>query len=372
MNARKLRNLAFQVHRYIGLAVAIVIIIVGLTGSILVFYPEMDNYLLDRQFGTVISQGEKISYTQVIDLAKEHYKDRTDWKMSLVNLFPDRPYTVWFTTPSQEYIGAFIDPYTGKVMGDYIWDRSIFGTMLKLHYQLLAGEIGTIVVGIAAFLTIVLSITGLMLWNGWKNLWLGLKIKWQGHPMRVNFDIHKTAGILSVAFLTVLSLTGFAWNFSAQAKPIIHAATFTPILPELKSQPIPGKSPLDISVFIEKADALFPQSSTTYLFLPQDREGIFAITKKQIGESMKHGQTKISFDQFSGKVLRVEDALKPTRAEFVLNSFVPLHFGTFGGVPTRILYVFVGLSPLVLFITGAKMFKLRLWDRQRKQSRQVS
>ncbi|MEH2463939.1 PepSY-associated TM helix domain-containing protein [Nostoc sp.] len=36
----------------------------------------------------------------------------------------------------------------------------------------------------------------------------------------------------------------------------------------------------------------------------------------------------------------------------VLNSFEPLHYGTFGGILTRILYVFVGLAPLILFITG--------------------
>ncbi|MEH1769678.1 MAG: hypothetical protein V7L27_32615 [Nostoc sp.] len=28
-----------------------------------------------------------------------------------------------------------------------------------------------------------------------------------------------------------------------------------------------------------------------------------------------------------------------------------MHYGTFGGLPTRILYVFVGVAPLVLFVT---------------------
>jgi uncharacterized iron-regulated membrane protein len=368
MNARKLRNLAFQAHRYIGLAVAIILIIVGLTGSILVFYPEMDNYRIDRQFGTVIPQGEKISYERAIEVVKDHYKDRPDWKISSINIFPDRPYTAWLSTPTKEYTVALVNPYTSRFMGDYVWDKSIFGTILKLHYQFLAGDIGTIIVGIAAFLMFILSITGLMLWNGWRNLWLGFKIKWKGHPMRVNFDIHKTAGILSVAFLTVLSLTGFGWNFYAQAQPVIHAATFTPILPELKSKPIPGKSPLSVSELLQKADALFPQSSTTYLVPPQDKDGVFTVGKKQAAESVKYGQTIVNIDQFSGEVLQVQDALKPTRAQMVLNSFLPLHYGTFGGVPTRILYVFVGLSPLVLFVTGAKMFKLRLWDRKRKQS----
>lgn len=368
MNTRKLRNIAFQAHRYIGLAVAMILIIVGLTGSILVFYPEMDNYLIDRQFGTVIPQGEKISYDRAIEIVKDHYKDRPDWKISSINIFTDRPYTAWLNTSTKEYTIALVNPYTSRFMGDYVWDKSIFGTILKLHYQFLAGEIGTIVVGIAAFLMFILSITGLMLWNGWRNLWLGFKIKWNGSPMRFNFDIHKTAGILSVAFLTVLSLTGFGWNFYAQATPVIHAVTFTPILPEAKSKPIGDRSPLNISELIKKADSLFPQSSTTYVELPQDKEGVLTVGKKQIGESVKYGQTLVKFDQFSGEILQIQDVFKPTRAEKVLNSFTPLHFGTFGGVPTRILYVFVGLSPLVLFITGAKMFKLRLWDRKHKQS----
>ncbi|MHC5613436.1 MAG: PepSY domain-containing protein, partial [Nostoc sp.] len=40
----------------------------------------------------------------------------------------------------------------------------------------------------------------------------------------------------------------------------------------------------------------------------------------------------------------------------VLNSFAPLHYGTFGGLPTRILYVFVGVAPLVLFVSGFLMW----------------
>ncbi|MEH2296040.1 PepSY-associated TM helix domain-containing protein [Nostoc sp.] len=43
----------------------------------------------------------------------------------------------------------------------------------------------------------------------------------------------------------------------------------------------------------------------------------------------------------------------------VLKSFVPLHYGTFGGLPTRIFYVFVGLAPLILFITRLVMWWYR-------------
>ncbi|MEH2120863.1 PepSY-associated TM helix domain-containing protein [Nostoc sp.] len=65
----------------------------------------------------------------------------------------------------------------------------------------------------------------------------------------------------------------------------------------------------------------------------------------------------------SGQVLRVDNSLKASLGDKILNSFEPQHYGTFGGLPTRILYVFVGLAPLILFITGFVMW----WDRKRKQ-----
>lgn len=38
-----------------------------------------------------------------------------------------------------------------------------------------------------------------------------------------------------------------------------------------------------------------------------------------------------------------------------------LHFGTFNGLPTRVLYVFIGLMPTVLLSTGLATWKRRLW-----------
>ncbi|MCC5626314.1 PepSY domain-containing protein [Nostoc sp. CHAB 5715] len=58
------------------------------------------------------------------------------------------------------------------------------------------------------------------------------------------------------------------------------------------------------------------------------------------------------------------NALKSSLGDRVLNSFTPLHYGTFLGLTSRILYVFVGLTPLILFITGFVMWR----DRYRTKS----
>jgi uncharacterized iron-regulated membrane protein len=64
-------------------------------------------------------------------------------------------------------------------------------------------------------------------------------------------------------------------------------------------------------------------------------------------------------------VVQLQDGVNPNRAEAIINQFGAVHFGTFGGVPTRILYVFVGLAPSVLLTTGFVMW----WHRKRKQNK---
>ncbi|MEH2444490.1 MAG: hypothetical protein V7K18_01520 [Nostoc sp.] len=41
----------------------------------------------------------------------------------------------------------------------------------------------------------------------------------------------------------------------------------------------------------------------------------------------------------TGEVVQLKNALKSSRADRFLDAFAPMHYGTFGGLPTRILYV---------------------------------
>ena len=66
-------------------------------------------------------------------------------------------------------------------------------------------------------------------------------------------------------------------------------------------------------------------------------------------------------DPTIGRVLASRDkrtAAWPAQWEALVG---PLHFGTFGGWPTRALYVAVGLTPGLLALTG-----FALWYRRRR------
>ncbi|MEH2452131.1 PepSY-associated TM helix domain-containing protein [Nostoc sp.] len=88
-------------------------------------------------------------------------------------------------------------------------------------------------------------------------------------------------------------------------------------------------------------------------------EEVLTFSFKLPQEDKDYGQSTVYLDQYSGKVLRVDNSLKMSLGDRILNSFGPLHFGTFWGLPSRIFYVFVGLAPLILFITGFVMWRYR-------------
>ena len=62
--------------------------------------------------------------------------------------------------------------------------------------------------------------------------------------------------------------------------------------------------------------------------------------------------SSVEVDRYSGKVVQVTKVIKPEGLIQVIVTVASLHFGTFGGLPTRILYVFIGLMPTVLLVTG--------------------
>ncbi|MEH2259711.1 PepSY-associated TM helix domain-containing protein [Nostoc sp.] len=373
MNSKKIRDLAFTLHRYLGLVVGLVLIIVGLTGSLLVFEQDFDHFMITQQYGQITPQQVQLSPESVMNTIEAKYAVRGDLHLFRIYLpdTPSSPYLGQLSSTNDQRTEVFVNPYTGKIIGERISNKTLIGVMLNLHYSLMAGQTGTMFVGITAFLMCILIITGLVLWPGWRKLIAGFKIKLDAHPKRANFDIHKVAGIITVVFLFFTSFTGFCWNFYDLTEPIIYAVTFSSKPSEPVSKPIPGKSTLKLTQQLKIANTALPNAVIKSIYFPSQPENALQIRMKLPQESSDYGNSNVYLDQYTGKVLRVDNALKLSLGDRVLNSFVLLHYGTFWGLPSRILYVFVGLAPLILFITGFVMWRYRYQAKIRKSDRSI-
>lgn len=214
MKSKIFRNWVFLLHRYLGLAVGFVIVLVGVTGSLLVFQPEFQQWSLQQKIGHIIPQSQRISAESAIDAVKAAYQNKgfTPFYIQLPG-HADQPYNISLENQAGDRARAYVNPYTGEVMGFQEQSNSFFDFVRTFHYSLLADEPGRQFIGAIGFLMMVLSISGTLLWSGWRKLITGFKIKWDAHPKRVNYDVHKVAGIVTAVFLSLTAITGFCWNF---------------------------------------------------------------------------------------------------------------------------------------------------------------
>ncbi|BCL34198.1 PepSY-associated TM helix domain-containing protein [Nostoc sp. MS1] len=363
MNKKQLRDATFYIHRYMGLVVGLILVVIGLTGSLLVFEPEIEDFLVAQKYGHIVPQGQPVSIDEVVTTINKEITKQPGMKIGSI-IMPQNatsPYHGRLWDKNDKLTQMFIHPYKNEVMGVIHQDANILRLALHLHYELFAGKLGQIIVGLTGLFLFLLSVTGIILWPGWRRLISGFKIKWKAHPKRVNFDIHKVTGIVVAVFFSLTGITGFAWNFYDFSVPFIYATTFTPQPPELISKPVPGKSPVALSKVLANADAAIPNAQTIYIGLPSKLEGIIRVGKRQAHETSYYGESEITLDQYTGEVLRVVDSRKVGLGDRILIWFTPLHFGTYWGIYSRILYVFVGLAPLILFVTGFVMW----WYRHR-------
>jgi len=366
MLKKKLRQPVLILHRYAGLIAGILLVIVGLTGSVLVFSEEL-NHFLNPQLLQVIPQEERLPLETVLDTVREA---RPDLKVHRV-IVPhelDGVYTIMMEAASEEYTDVYVNPYTGTILGSRPFKQTLGGFLIELHVNLFAGDYGATVVGISGLLLLLLSITGMVLWPGWKRLTPGFKVRRKAPSRLVNYDIHKVVGILSLVFLAILALTGVAMTFYERVDPVVNWITRTPPPPAPPtSQLVAGATPMTIDQVLRNADAALPEAETTKIFPAKTPEAAINVWKKLPQDAHPYGSSYVYLDQYSGAVLRVENAFKAPLNTWIWNQIYLLHIGTFGGLVTRILYGIVGLTPIALSVTGFVLWRHRQWDKARRK-----
>ncbi len=374
MSSQQMRNLLFKCHRYLGLILGVFVAIAGLTGSIAIVLADTWEARTLGQIELVVPQPQKLSFQAIVDRTQAAYPDRKQLQVSKISptMFSHHPQhspsLVTFTSLEQGRSveqTVMVDPYTGKVLGEQP-KQPLYDAMMALHVNLFSGDVGKTIMGIVGLLGSILTLTGVALWPGWRKLLAGFKIKWNAHPKRLNFDLHKVAGIFASLFLTMALFTGFMWNLSEQTEPILYWATFSqkPVVP--KSTPIVDRSPLQIDELVQKAEAAMPGGAIETIYIPTETTATFDVSKKYPGD-ISWGRY-VMLDRYNGKVLAHENPLPswknsepdPSGME-VLKAFGPVHFGSWAGSFSRLLYFCVGLMPTILLVTGFKMFRLRRW-----------
>ena len=184
------RKVLFQVHLWLGIILGVFIAVVCVSGGIVVFRVEM-NRLTTPGTAYVVPEAQRLSLDKMIDAM---HKNRPTDALHNVSMEAG-PDVAWnFRTSSKEghRIHNFVDQYRGVVTGVDDYSSKFLQWMWDLHANLLAGRTGRLINGCLALATLIVSLSGLVIWwPGRKQLRSGFTYLFSAGWKRQNYDLHK-------------------------------------------------------------------------------------------------------------------------------------------------------------------------------------
>ena len=404
-----LRVIVLKTHRYLGLTIALFLIISGLTGAVISWDHELDEWLNPQLFKAVSQERGQ----PPLWLASQLQQQFPQVQVTYFELHKEAGHTQYFWVEprvdpqsGELYKPAFNQVYVDAVSGDIqgtrewgaVWpiSRETFMSFLyKLHYSLHIPEIAGIdhwgiwLLGVIALIWAFDNFLGFYLTlprrksqeplmkrlRRWKSSW---KINASAGTGRLNFDLHRAFGLWTWVLLFVIAFTAFSLNLyrevffpvmslvsdvtptpletrtpSGHNKPIEPALSFTEIasIAQPKAQEKGWSDPLG-SLWYAREYGVYRAE----FFAAADGHGAGGV-----------GHKALWYDGVSGEYLGDFIPWEGTAADLFVQAQFPLHSGRILGLPGRVLISFMGLVVALLSITGIVIWwrKLNAGKRRR-------
>jgi uncharacterized iron-regulated membrane protein len=355
------RKLWLNVHLIIALGVGFIFAVLGLSGSVSVYREELDE-LLNPQLVIEAPQGEYQSLDQIMASVKAVHPDHLgEWTLEMPHS-PNGMVTAWFEKPRETYFERYaplmvsVNPYTAEVVASRFWGQTFTTWLLDLHTQLQFGQEGWNFVGYCSILLLLSVSSGIYLWwPGLQNFRSVLKIHTNAGLMRLVFDMHRMAGIVSASILLLLAFTGFQLSFPSVLENLVgstgmaHGETGRTI----SSTANPNGSPtmLEAAEFIARGP--FPTAELRRVTTPDGNSGVYRINLRQKNEiNRRHPYTTVWVDRWSGQIKEVRNPVTFGKGETLITWVWPLHTGEAFGKYGRIFWFLAGQSLFFLYVSG--------------------
>jgi uncharacterized iron-regulated membrane protein len=360
------RKALFQVHLWVGIFVALYAVIIGLTGSVLVFKDELAEWsyphLMESQNG---ASGDQLDLAAVGARAQAAYP-----KYELGGIYlpgvgsgnilvflegkPERP------GAQEPYLYVMADAADGRLLGALDVNSTWLYWIGQLHYNLLLDVPGYVANAIGAALLLILTLSGIVLWWPGIRRWAtGFLVDFRRGWKRMNFDLHNAVGFYTLLFVAMWSVSGINFIFPKQVAAVVDV--FSPSeagrSPEIKVQSKIRNA--SISAVLAEARRALPGNALAGIYLGEG-DAPFAVFMARGERGDFSRMDYIYFDPASGKQLALwRGGANPTWGSALVYWLSPLHFGTYWGLPVKILWSVLGLSLPLLAITGCLMY----WNR---------
>lgn len=351
----------FALHRWIGLLSGVFLLLIGLSGSILVYHHSLERWLNPILY-SIVPQGTRLSTDSAYSIVYSKYA------AGFASCSMDMParaedvYEFTLTKPQENYYsrGLYIvdiHPYSGEILREgfcHEMSTSFIHWVMYFHDSFHFGRIGMLIVSLASMSIFVSMITGLLVYGRKIFDVLLFRIPVMRKSGRQFYrSIHLYIAVWALVFNIVVFFTGF-WMMTS---------TFTRAAWKLAERRESTRVFVSIDSCISKSREVLPGFIPDYISIPFTKDDPIEIDgNMQHSSSLMYGDaSRVMFDPQSGKVVEALDISKTPFPENLVAAVWPLHIGNYGGDVIKILYVIGGLMPGVLSLSG-----FVLWWKRKK------
>jgi len=170
-----------------------------------------------------------------------------------------------------------------------------------------------------------------------------------------------------------MGITGPQWSFEWYRKALQKTLGTYKSKDAPKEQTLKSKLPPDTAVFaslsisdyIKETEKVLAYKGNYSITMPADSTAVVIITKTKTGFFAPAAGDRITLDQYSGKVLKVDIFKDKPFNERIAGSIKAIHVGNVYGGFTKILYFLACLIATSLPITGTLIWLNKLKKRRR-------
>jgi uncharacterized iron-regulated membrane protein len=356
----KLRRFWLQVHKWIGLLLAVLIIPVSVTGSALVWHDGLEAMLNPERSVSAPASLPPAAYVEAArrELAPgERIHSLTlPEEEGAVLVSAARPPREGERRPVRSNL--WLDPQSGALVDKAGSDEGAVRVLHVLHGSLMVPGIGRQIVGWIGVFMLISCLTGLWLW--WPVTGSVRRgFRWRRQPS-FNANLHHQLGFWVMVPLAMLSFTGVWISFPQAFGRFEASAPKAPAPPQRPAQPL-DQPRLSLDDALAAARSAAPDGSPRTVSWPTDQRP----------------EWTIAFARGSGPDVKVAEAdgtatpVPPPPPETTARLMRRLHDGTGMGLGWQIVIFLGGLIPAALAVTGILMWwRSRQWRRHQTRRQQ--
>ena len=368
--AAQLRRLWLNVHLWIGIGIAALLVPISLSGALLVWHDEIDTWINPHRYAVTGTEVAQPVSAYLAKAAEAVAKDPANLRATIVR-YPEKGWPVRITMRGQSrdagarprVITVFLDPPTAAVLDVMEFRSSFFGFLHVFHENLTIPEYsGRQIVGWVGTGLLIMSLTGLWLW--WPRGGSFLRgLRWT-RSGRFTFNLHHLIGFWISIPLAVVSFTGIYLAFPQTARNAM--STVAPMGPPRGGfgGQVAQHTALAVDRAVDIARKSAPNAEPTALFLPVQQRGE-ANLNWRVEMRGRDDAFTVTVDDQSGQA----KVIAPQSGDRAAAWIRWIHEGSHSGPLWAAVVFLTGIFPTVFAVTGIMMWLRKRSDRRARNAR---